>query len=153
MFTIPIYPAEHSCLHSYPASIHHGTNRIPKAQNAKVLPAKGGHARELQGRLEAREEWGDDGNDAHDRRIEMLRERDEALDHGIAHAKGEYEYQTEGIQDIDPDLRRELEIENDERWGYNEAVEGDRDERQDGNDEREDEQEENSDMEIESDSD
>ena len=114
-------------------------------------PLKVDHSRELQGREEAREEWGDDADDGHDRRIEVLRERDELLNHGIAHAEGGYEYQSEGMQDMDPDLRRELERENEERWGYNEAVE--RDEESDGDDRREDELEETSDMDIESDSD
>ena len=112
---------------------------------------KADHSRELQEREEAREEWGDDANDEHDRRIEILRERDELLNHGIAHAEGEYEYQSEGMQDMDPDLRRELERENEERWGYDEAV--DRDQESDDDDRREDKQEETSDMEIESDSD
>jgi len=104
----------------------------------------------LWGREEAREEWGDDGNDGHDERIEMLRVQGQLLNHAIAHAKGEYEFQTDRMQDMDEDLRRELEEENDEKWRNYEHVEGDHD------DERENEQEEQketSDMDIVSDSD
>lgn len=103
--------------------------------------------KELQGREETREEWADDGNEGHDRRIEDLRDRDQLLNHGIAHAEGEYEYEEEGMQDMDPDLKRELERKNDERWENNDHIEGDE------GDEHENEQEETSDMEIESDSD
>ena len=103
----------------------------------------------MQEREEARDEWGDDGNDGHDERIEKLRDRDQLLRHGIAHAEGNYEYQTEGMQDMDEDLRRELEAENDERWGKNnehtEEVDGDQNEREP--------EETSSDMDIESDSD
>ena len=67
------------------------------------------------GREEAREEWGDDGNDGHDERIEKLRGQKQLLNNDIAHAEGSYEYQTEGMQDMDPDLKRELEEENNER--------------------------------------
>ena len=105
--------------------------------------------RELQGREEAREEWGDDADGGHDERIEKLRDRDQLLGHGIAHAEGDYEYQTERMQDMDEDLRRELEAENDERWGNNheqtEEVDGDQNEREP--------EETGSDMDIESDSD
>lgn len=75
-------------------------------------------SRELQEREEAREEWGDDGNEGHDDRIEILRGQSQLLGHAIAHAEGTYEYQTEGMQDMDADLRRELEQENNERWGH-----------------------------------
>lgn len=102
-------------------------------------------SRELMGREEAREEWGDDADDGHDERIEKLRDQDQLLKHGIAHAEGEYEYQTERMQDMDEDLRHELERENDERWPANEHEEGS------GVDQRENEEEE--DMDIESDSD
>ena len=98
-------------------------------------------------REEAREEWSDDGNDGHDERIEKLRDQKQLLNNGIAHAEGSYEYQTEGMQDMDPDLKRELEEENNEKWGYNEQVEGDH--YQEDENEQE---EETSDMDIESDS-
>ena len=70
------------------------------------------------------------------------------LEHDVAHADGEYEYQTERMQDMDPDLRRELEEKNYERWGYNKEVEGDL--YQEDENEQEDE---TSDMDIISDSD
>ena len=104
----------------------------------------GGLSRELMGRERARDEWGDDANDGHDERIEKLRGQDQLLKHDIAHAEGEYEYQTERMQDIDEDLRRELERENDGRWRENENEE------RTGFHQREDEEE---DMHIDYDSD
>ena len=100
------------------------------------------------GRENAREEWGDDGDDGYDDRIEKVRDEKQLLEHDVAHADGEYEYQTERMQDMDPDLRRELEERNDEWWGYNKQVEGDR--YQEDENEQEDE---TSDMDIISDSD
>lgn len=110
---------------------------------AQVLEPNIRLSRELQEREEAREEWGDDGNEGHDQRIEKLRDQSQLLGHAIAHAEGTYEYQTERMQDMDEDLRRELERENNERWGHHEYQGNDC-----GN-----EQGETSDMEFESDSD
>lgn len=93
--------------------------------NAKVPEAKSRLYRELWGREEAREEWGDDGDEGHDERIEKLRDQGLLLSNAIAHADGDYEYQTERMQDMDPDLRRELEEENNERWRYSEQQWGD----------------------------
>lgn len=118
---------------------------MPETLGAKELTL----FRELQGREEAREEWGDDADDGHDQRIEKLRDRDQLLRHGIAHAEGNYKYQTERMQDMDEDLRRELEEENDEKWGNNNEHTEEVDDHQN---EREPE-ETSSDMEIESDSD
>lgn len=102
----------------------------------------------MRGREEAAAEWGDDGDEGHDHRIDEVRGTSQLLNHDMAHLHGEYEYQTERMHDMDEDLRRELERENDERWGYNHAVEGEHVE--EGEEEPEDE---NSDMDILSDSD
>ena len=97
----------------------------------------------MRGREEAAEEWGDDGDEGHEQRIDKLKDTNQILGHSMAHVRGEYEYQSGGMHDMDEDLRRELENENDERWGYNHAVEGGHVE------EREEEPEdENSDMDI-----
>ena len=106
----------------------------------------------MRGREEAAEEWGDEGDEGHQDRIDKLRDASQLLGHSMAHVNGEYEYQTERMDDMDEDLRRELESENDgkilERWEYNRAVEGGYVE------EREEEpEEEDSDMDIVSDSD
>ena len=97
--------------------------------------------RELEGRLEARDEWGDDGNDGHDHRIDSLRDQDQVLAHGIAYHEGTYEYQTEGMQDMDPELRRELEEANNAKWAPNEN-EGEEQEQE------QEEEEEDSDMDL-----
>lgn len=104
----------------------------------------------MLGREEARDEWGDEGDDNHDHRIEIVRNQDLLLKNAIAHADGEYDYHTESMRDVDPDLRRELERENDERWGYNSGLET-RQEDDNGNEQQEEEEE--VDMDIVSDSD
>lgn len=96
----------------------------------------------MQGREEAREEWGDEANDGHNERIEHLKNQGQLLEHDIAHAKGEYEYQTERMQDMDEDLRRELERENDEKFEHVKSSHHDKSE-----------QDETGDMDIENDSD
>ena len=88
------------------------------------------------------------------------------LKNDIAHAEGKYEYQTERMQDMDPNLKHRLEEENDARWLYNQQEGGDHqdvhenDERwryneQEGGDHQDEheheQEEETSDMEIESD--
>lgn len=145
VYTILIYPVETSCIHSWSASIHTAQVRYAR-HNVKVSRAKRRQSRELKGREEAREEWGDDGNDGHDRRVEEVKDQEQLLKHGIAHAEGEYDYQTERMGDMDADLRHELERENNEKWGSTEHAEGDNHEER-GN------EQETSDMEIESDSD
>ena len=70
------------------------------------------------GREEARDRWGDYADDGHDERIERLRDRDLQLDHAIAHAEGEHDYQATGRQDMHENVRREVGVENDERWGF-----------------------------------
>lgn len=80
----------------------------------------------------------------------------------MAHAEGDYEYQTERMQDMDPDLRREVEEDYErvrnrkQQWSDHHDEEEDEQEEQRGDhhDEEEDEQEEEtSDMDIVSDSD
>ena len=89
----------------------------------------------------------DDGDAGNKQRINKLKDTDELLGHSMAHAKGEYEYQTGGMHNMNEDRRWELEIENNERWGYNPVVEGEHVE------ERQDQPEaEYSDMDIQSDS-
>lgn len=68
-----------------------------------------------------------------------MRGQDLLLGNAIAH-EDDYEYETRGMADVDPDLHRELEMENYDHWGV---------ERHEG----EDQEEENSDMDKESDSD
>ena len=108
----------------------------------------------MGGREEAAEEWGDDSNEGHELRIHKLRDTNQLLVHTMAHVNGEYEYQTGGMHDMDEDLRRELEEENDgnifERWEHNRAVEGGYVEEREDEEEPEDE---NSDMDILYDSD
>ncbi len=110
----------------------------------------------MRGREEAAEDRGDDANEGHQERIDKLRDGSQILGHSLAHGNGEYEYQTEGMQDVDEDLRRELESENDgkilERWEYNRAVEGGYVEEGEGEPEEEEPEEEDSDMDIVSDS-
>lgn len=97
--------------------------------------------RELEGRLEARDEWGDEGNDGHDQRIRNVQDQDLLLNNAIAYHEGTYEYQTEGMQDMDEELRRELEEENDRRWAPKED-EGEEQEQE------QEEEEEDSDMDL-----
>ena len=98
--------------------------------------------REIEGRERAREEWGDEGDEGHDERIEKLRDRGQLLNHSIAHAEGKYEYETRGMQDV--------ESENDE-GGQDSA--GSSSDESDGREERVEEATADSDMDIESDSD
>ena len=99
--------------------------------------------RELEGRLEARDEWGDEGNNGHDQRIRDVQDQDLLLKNAIAHHEGRYEYPTGGMQDMDEELRRELEEENDRRW----APKEDEGEEQEQEQEQE-EEEEDSDMDL-----
>ena len=91
--------------------------------------------------------------------------QDQMLNHAIAHAEGKYEYQSESMQDMDPELNRELWREHEEarerreydeweRREYGEARER-REQVEDDHDGegRDEEEEETSDMDIESDSD
>ena len=55
-------------------------------------------------------------DEGHDRRIEITQERALLLNNTVAHEEGSYEYETRGMQDVDPDLHAEMERENDERW-------------------------------------
>lgn len=78
------------------------------------------------------------------------------LGHSIAHARGEYEYQTGRMQDIDEDLRRQLEHENNEHWGYSPPAQDEHVEEREEESEEESEEEpepEDSDMDTDSDSD
>ena len=68
--------------------------------------------REREGR-EAAREWGAD-DDGHEDRIDILRGNEQLLGHAIAHREGDHEYETEGMEDVDPDAHGELEAENTE---------------------------------------
>ena len=67
-------------------------------------------SREREGREQARE-WGAD-DDGHEGRIDILRGNEQLLGHAIAHREGDYEYETEGMRDVNPDAHRGLEEEN-----------------------------------------
>ncbi|TPX08566.1 uncharacterized protein E0L32_009905 [Thyridium curvatum] len=96
---------------------------------------------EREGREKARDWYRDEADEGHDERIEKVRGNEQVLTNQIAHIDPDYEYVT-SMRDMDPDLRRELEEENERRWAAHEQTGGE-----------DDDQEENSDMDIVSDDD
>lgn len=101
--------------------------------------------RERYGREDARDEYGDDADEGHDERIAALQARELLLSLHTAHLDGGYEY-TKPMQEVDDDLRRELEEENNRRWQQFEEEQEDHDEEH-----SEAHYEESSDMDLESD--
>jgi hypothetical protein len=73
------------------------------------------NGRERYGREDARDDYGDDADGGHDERIMRLRDRELLFSLHRAHLDGEYEY-GKPMQEVDEDLRRELEEENNRRW-------------------------------------
>ena len=67
--------------------------------------------RERYGREAEREYYGEYADEGHDNRIEKLYDEEQLLKNQIAHLDGEYDY-GQPMNEMDADLRQELEAEN-----------------------------------------